>query len=360
MTSSIYVHIPFCLRKCYYCTFSSYPALELREKYLEGLLAEIEGRYLGEKIKTLYIGGGTPSLIDFVQIGKIVSKFDFENNAEITIEANPESTSRDWLKGVFDVGVNRLSFGVQSFDDHLLKLIGRKHTVKQAFDAISMAREVGFKNINIDLIYGLPSQIMSDVSASVITACEIGVEHISSYGLKIEEGSKFFAECPKTLPDEDMQADMYLKLCEITAKYGYKHYEISNFAKKGFESRHNLNYWNDENYYGFGCGASGYEGSTRYTHENTIKKYLDNPMNLTEREILTKDVMLEESIFLGFRKADGVNVSAINEKFGIDFEKKYFEVLKKYEKYFKKTENGYALTNEGFLLSNCILSDFAE
>lgn len=360
MTSSVYVHIPFCLRKCYYCTFSSYPALELREKYLKGLLAEIEGRYLGEKIKTLYIGGGTPSLIDFVQICKIVSKFDFENNAEITIEANPESTSRDWLKGVFDVGVNRLSFGVQSFDDHLLKSIGRKHTVKQAFDVISMAREVGFKNINIDLIYGLPSQIMSDVSASVITACEIGVEHISSYGLKIEEGSKFFAECPKTLPDEDMQADMYLKLCEITAKYGYKHYEISNFAKKGFESRHNLNYWNDENYYGFGCGASGYEGSTRYTHENTIEKYLDNPMNLTEREILTKDVMLEESIFLGFRKVDGVNVSAINEKFGIDFEKKYSEVLKKYEKYFKKTENGYALTNEGFLLSNCILSDFAE
>lgn len=360
MTSSVYVHIPFCLRKCYYCTFSSYPALELREKYLKGLLAEIEGRYLGEKIKTLYIGGGTPSLIDFVQIGKIVSKFDFENNAEITIEVNPESTSRNWLKGVFDAGVNRLSFGVQSFDDHLLKLIGRKHTVKQAFDVISMAREVGFKNINIDLIYGLPSQIMSDVSASVITACEIGVEHISSYGLKIEEGSKFFAECPKTLPDEDMQADMYLKLCEITAKYGYKHYEISNFAKKGFESRHNLNYWNDENYYGFGCGASGYEGSTRYTHENTIEKYLDNPMNLTEREILTKDVMLEESIFLGFRKADGVNVSAINEKFGIDFEKKYSEVLKKYEKYFKKTENGYALTNEGFLLSNCILSDFAE
>lgn len=360
MTSSVYVHIPFCLRKCYYCTFSSYPTLELREKYLEGLFEEIEGRYSGEKIKTLYIGGGTPSLIDFAQIGKIVSKFNFENNAEITIEANPESTTRDWLDGIFDVGVNRLSFGVQSFDDKLLKLIGRKHTVKQAFDVISMAREVGFKNINVDLIYGLPTQTMSDVSASVITACEIGVEHISSYGLKIEEGSKFFAERPKALPDEDMQADMYLKLCEITAKYGYKHYEISNFAKVGFESRHNLNYWNDENYYGFGCGASGYEGSTRYTHEISIENYLENPLKLTEKEVLTRDVMLEETIFLGFRKADGVNVSAINEKFGIDFEKKYSDVLKKYEKYFTKTENGYALTDEGFLLSNCILSDFAE
>ena len=302
----------------------------------------------------------TWALLDFSQIEKIISKFNFAENAEITIEANPESTTTTWLNGIFDIGVNRLSFGVQSFDDNLLKLIGRKHTVKQAFDAISSARQVGFKNINIDLIYGLPTQTMSDVSASVITACEIGVEHISSYGLKIEEGSKFFAERPKALPDEDMQADMYLKLCEITAKYGYKHYEISNFAKLGFESKHNLNYWNDENYYGFGCGASGYEGLTRYTHEDTIEKYLENPMNLTEKEILTKDIQLEETIFLGFRKGDGVNVSAINKKFGIDFAEKYSEVLKKYKKYFRKTENGYALTDEGFLLSNCILSDFAE
>lgn len=360
MTSSVYVHIPFCLRKCCYCSFSSYPKLELREKYLDGLLMEISQRYCGEKIKTFYIGGGTPSLLDFSQIGKTISKFDFEENAEITIEANPESTTFDWLKGVFDIGINRISFGVQSFDDKLLKIIGRKHTAKQAFDAISLARCVGFKNINIDLIYGLPTQTMSDVSASVITACEIGVEHISSYGLKIEEGSEFFIKTPKDLPDEDMQADMYLKLCEITEKYGYEHYEISNFAKKGYDSRHNLNYWNAENYYGFGCASSGFEGLTRYTHENTIEKYLENPIKLTEKEVLTKSVQLEETIFLGFRKADGVNVSAINEKFGIDFEKKYCDILKKYEKFFKKTENGYALTNDGFLLSNCILSDFAE
>ena len=360
MTSSVYIHIPFCRQKCYYCTFSSYPQLDLREKYLDGLLIEIEKRYLGEKIKTLYIGGGTPSLIGFEKIAEILSKFNLEENAEVTIEANPESTTNAWIKGVFDCGVNRLSFGVQSFDDKLLKQIGRKHTVKQAFDVILSARKIGFKNINVDLIYGLPMQTMSDVSASVITACELGVEHISSYGLKIEEGSKFFRERPKSLPYEDMQADMYLKLCEITEKYGYKHYEISNFAKNGFESKHNLNYWNAENYYGFGCGASGFEGQTRYTHENTIEKYLENPLNLTEKEILTKEVQLEETIFLGFRKADGIDVSAINKKFGTDFEKKYFEILKKYEKYLKKTENGYAFTNEGFLISNYILSDFAE
>lgn len=360
MTSSVYIHIPFCRQKCYYCTFSSYPKLDLREKYLVGLLEEIENRYLGENVKTLYIGGGTPSLIEADEIAKILSKFNFDKNAEITIEANPESTTFDWLKGVFDCGINRLSFGVQSFDDDLLKKIGRKHTVKEAFDRIADALKVGFKNINVDLIYGLPSQTMSDVSASVITACEIGVEHISSYGLKIEDGSRFYSDLPKALPDEDMQADMYLKLCEITKKYGYEHYEISNFAKKGFESRHNLNYWNAENYYGFGCGASGYEGLTRYTHENTIEKYLENPINLTEKETLTKDVQLEETIFLGFRKADGVNVLAINEKFGINFEEKYSKILEKYKKYFKKTRNGYAFTNDGFLISNYILSDFAE
>lgn len=360
MISSVYVHIPFCLRKCGYCSFASYSQLELREKYLEGLLLEIDKRYCGEKINTFYIGGGTPSLLDFLQIGKIVSKFNFEDNAEITVEANPESTTLDWLKGIFDIGINRISFGVQSFDDKLLKIIGRKHTVKQAFDIIFSARRIGFNNINIDLIYGLPMQTMSDVSASVITACEIGVEHISSYGLKIEEGSAFFQKTLKDLPDEDMQADMYLKLCELTAKYGYSHYEISNFAKSGYESRHNLNYWNAKNYYGFGCAASGFENLTRYTHENTIEKYLLNPMNLTEKEILTRNVQLEETIFLGLRKAEGINISTINKQFEIDFEKKYFEVLRKYEKFFKKTENGYALTNDGFLLSNCILSDFAE
>lgn len=360
MVSNVYIHIPFCLRKCRYCTFSSYPKLDLREKYLQGLTEEIENRYQGEKLKTLYIGGGTPSLLDFSSVGKILSKFKFENDAEITIEANPESTTADWLKGVFDFGVNRISFGVQSFDDRLLKLIGRNHTVKQAFDVIKTARKTGFKNINIDLIYGLPTQSMADVSASVITACEIGVEHISSYGLKIEEGSDFYINLPKNLPDDDMQADMYLKLCEMTAKYGFKHYEISNFAKKGFESRHNLNYWNAENYYGFGCAASGFEGNLRYTHENTIEKYLENPLKLTEKEFLTEKEQLEEYIFVGFRKADGVDISAINDRFKINFEEKYFDILKKYEKYLKKTEKGYALTDEGFLISNYILSDFAE
>lgn len=360
MTSSVYIHIPFCRQKCFYCSFCSYPKLDLREKYISKLLTEIEKRYQNEQIKTLYIGGGTPSLIDYTQINKIISKFNFKNNAEITIEANPESTTTEWLKGIFDAGINRLSFGVQSFDNNLLKVIGRKHTVKQVFDVISTARDIGFKNINIDLIYGLPTQTMADFSVSAITACEIGVEHISSYGLKIEEGSKFYEKEPENVPNEEIQADMYLKLCDITEKYGYQHYEISNFAKKGFESKHNTNYWNAQNYYGFGCAASGFEGNMRYTHEKTIENYIENPLKLVEEEILNNKTKLEENIFLGFRKAEGINILEINKNFEIDFEKKYFDILRKYKKYLRKTEKGYALTNEGFLLSNYILSDFLE
>ncbi len=360
MTSSVYVHIPFCRQKCFYCSFCSYPKLELKDIYISNLLKEIETRYQKEQIQTLYIGGGTPSLIDYSQLSQIISKFKLKEDSEITIEANPESTTREWLKGIFDAGINRLSFGVQSFDDKLLKIIGRKHTVKQVFDVISTAREIGFKNINIDLIYGLPTQTMADFSVSVITACEIGVEHISSYGLKIEKGSKFYKKKPENVPDEEIQADMYLKLCEIAKKYGYQHYEISNFAKKGFESNHNINYWNAQNYYGFGCAASGFEGNTRYTHEKGIEKYIKNPLKLVEEEILDKQTKLEENIFLGFRKAEGINVLEINKNFEIDFEKRYSDILKKYKKYLRKTEKGYALTDEGFLLSNYILSDFLE
>lgn len=360
MPTSVYIHIPFCRRKCYYCTFVSYTELNLINEYILALTSEISKRYKGEKLKTLYIGGGTPSLLPSYHFKKIISLFNYENNAEITCEANPENLNFDWLLAGYQLGINRLSLGVQSFDDKILKLIGRKHNVKEAFDAISNARKAGFKNINIDLIYGLPTQTMSELSASVITACEMGVEHISSYGLKIEDGSYFAKNQPQKLPDEDMQADMYLKLIEITKKYGYEHYEISNFTKTEHKSKHNLTYWKGENYYGFGCAASGFEGILRYSHAKTISEYLKDPILLTEKEFLTEKILLEESIFLGLRKSDGIDINTINKRFSIDFEKKYAKILKKYEKYFIKTDVGYAFSDEGFLISNYILSDFIE
>lgn len=360
MPTSVYIHLPFCRRKCNYCTFASYSDLQLIDEYILALTSEISQRYKCEKLKTLYIGGGTPSLLPARHLKKIISLFNYEKHAEITCEANPENLSYDWLLQIFQSGINRLSLGVQSFDNKILKLIGRKHTVKAAFEAIFNARKAGFNNINIDLIYGLPTQTMPDVSSSVITACELGVEHISSYGLKIEDGSYFAKNMPKNLPDEDMQADMYLKLIEITKKYGYKHYEISNFAQTGHESKHNLTYWRSENYYGFGCASSGFEGNLRYSHSKTIPEYIKNPVLLTEKEFLTDEIMLEEAIFLGLRKSDGIDINQINEKFSIDFEKKYAKILQKYEKYFRKTDVGYAFSDEGFLISNYILSDFIE
>lgn len=360
MTKNAYVHIPFCRRKCNYCSFVSYPKLEVKNDYVATLLQEIKARYQKEKLNTLYIGGGTPSLLEAEQVGEIVSSFNFEPDAEITIEGNPEHLSLEWLSKIKETGINRLSLGAQAFDDKILKIIERYHSVKDVFSAVKNARAAGFKNINLDLIYGLPTQEMSDFSASLITACEIGVEHISSYGLKIEEGSAFFERMPEKLPNEDSQADMYKKLCEITEKYGFYHYEVSNFAKQGFESKHNLNYWKANTYYGFGCAACGYENDTRYSHEKAIDGYLKNPTLLTEKVVLSEKDKLEEKIFLGLRKSDGINVKEINEQFGIDFEQKYGKILQKYEKYFVKKSDSYSFSNDGFLISNYILSDFID
>lgn len=360
MPESVYIHIPFCRRKCNYCTFASYPALNLKDEYLNSLYVEISKRYKGDSIKTLYIGGGTPSLLSASDLEKISSLFDISECTEITCEANPENLSYSWLKDIYRAGVNRLSLGVQSFDDKILEKIGRKHSVKDAFSAVKNAKKAGFTNMNIDLIYGLPGQSMENFVSSVITACELDIEHISSYGLKIEDGSFFFSNPPDSLPDEEMQSDMYLKLIDLTEKYGYNHYEVSNFAKKGFESKHNLNYWNADNYYGFGCAASGFEDNMRYSHTNSISEYIKNPVELKDIEYLTTQMQLEETIFLGLRKAEGININKINERFNIDFEQKYNKILKKYQDLLVKTKNGIAFSNKGFLVSNYILSDFIE
>ncbi len=360
MPYSAYIHIPFCSRKCYYCTFSSYPKINLKEKYLQSLLFEIEKRYKGDKLQTLYIGGGTPSLLSVTDIKNILSEFKFEKSAEITCEVNPEELTTEWLQGIFDLGINRLSVGIQSFDENLLKLIGRRHTVQDAVKTINNAKNIGFKNISLDLIYGLPEQNICDVATSTITACELGVQHISSYGLKIEKGSAFYNKDFKNLPDDDLQADMYLKIIEIVKNYGFSHYEISNFAKKGFESKHNLNYWDADTYYGFGCAASGYEKDIRYSHPSTIEKYLENPTFLTEKTLLSQQHKLEEFIFLGLRKSKGFKIDTINKKFDIDFKNKYAKILQKYEKYFANNDEYCSLNDEGFLISNFILSEFID
>ena len=361
MIKNAYIHIPFCFRKCNYCSFVSYNTLDLKEDYINSLCRQISSNYKGEQLNTIYFGGGTPSLLSLDDFKNILSLLEYDENTEITVEANPETINSNYLKGLRDIGVNRLSIGVQAFDNDLLKIIGRKHSVNDALSAVYDAKKSGFDNISIDLIYGLPSQDIKRFQSSLEQLKNLNVEHISLYGLKIEEGSKFYNDMPDLLPDSDEQADMHLLAVDYLKRIGYEHYEISNFAKRGFESRHNLSYWNNLNYYGFGCSASGYEGDIRYSNERNLESYI-NDFSKREEVLVTLKDKLEEEIFLGLRKTEGIDVSRINERYSIDFNQKYKTILDKYlsSGHINITDKGYSLTLNGILMSNNILSEFIE
>lgn len=362
MTKNAYVHIPFCKSKCGYCSFVSYPQEDKVPKYLECLKREIKYFYKGEPLSTLYFGGGTPSLLSVEQIKAVVELFELEQGAEITIELNPETLTQAYFEGLKEAGINRISMGCQTFNDEVLRLIGRRHNSKQVEVAVSMAQNSGFENISLDFIYGLPTQTLSGFVSDLNHAVELGVEHISLYGLKIEEGSRFFKNRPENLPDEDLQADMYLAAIECLKSNDFEHYEISNFSKSGYNSRHNLNYWNNNSYYGFGIAAHGYVDGIRYSNYRDFENYFKNPTEHAISHKLTEQEVLEEEIFLGFRRMDGVDFSIINKKFEIDFEKKYSEILKKYYDYgmLEKTDAGCKLTDSGILVSNVILAEFLQ
>lgn len=362
MTQSAYIHIPFCLNKCNYCSFVSYDCFQKSdiENYVQILLKEIDYYYKNEHLKTLYLGGGTPSLLDTDSLKKIIDKFYFENNAEITIEVNPETVDFDYLSKLKKLGFNRVSIGVQTFNDNILKIIGRVHDSKTAIDTVDSAQKVGFENISTDFIYGLPNQTLNDFLKDLETAVKTGVEHISLYGLKIEENCKFYKSLPKNLPNDDCQADMYLAAIDFLQSKGYKHYEISNFCKDGKFSRHNLNYWKCGEYYGFGVSAHGYTDGCRYANFSDLKKYIQNFFEKESMHMMDKKEKLEETIFLGLRCCEGINIQQINKTFDIDFEKAYKNVLEKYLNtgHIIKTDSGYAFSKKGFLLSNIILADF--
>ena len=381
LTKNVYIHIPFCKSKCHYCSFVSFNQLELKADYLDALKKQIQVEYKGESLNTLYFGGGTPSLLTIKEFEILINLFNFENNAEITVEINPDSVDLEYLQGLKSLGINRLSIGIQTFDDEILKLIGREHDSSQALLAMSHARKAKFNNISMDFIYGLPTQTLQNFESDLKKAVSLGVENISLYGLKIEDDCYFDKKMPKNILDLDMQADMYLKAVELLKTEGFEHYEISNFSRPGYNSKHNLNYWNNNTYYGFGCSASGYIKSVglanptyerkcrsgllsrqqkivRYTNEIDLEKYIQNPLKKISKQKLSQQEILEEEIFLGLRKIKGINVEEINQKFEIDFNKRYVKILNKYSDFFVKTQKGWALTLEGILISNEILSEF--
>lgn len=362
MIEHAYIHIPFCLRKCKYCSFVSGFSISAKNDYLFALKNEISKRYKGDLLKTLYFGGGTPSLLESMDIEELLNMFNLDTEAEITLEANPETVTEEKFLQYRKAGINRISLGVQSFKDELLALIGRNHSKQNIYSALENIKSAGFKNISIDLIYGLPSQTIKMFYEDLQEAVKLGTTHISTYGLKIENDSFFGKNPPKNLPDDEIQAKMYKMLCEFLKENKFLHYEISNFAKKGFYSRHNCAYWQNKNYYGFGLNASGYENMTRYRNIENFKMYIKNPLLKEEENVLTFEEKLEEEIFLALRLTDGVNIAQINEKFGIDFCKKYSKILEKYSKngLLKYDENRCYLTEEGFLLSNNIMAEFIE
>lgn len=361
MVTSAYIHIPFCKSKCKYCSFVSFTDRNKFSDYFSALLKDIDFNYKGECLSTLYFGGGTPSLISADLIEKVINKFNFSSECEITFEINPDDANFDYLKSLFEIGINRISMGSQSFDDGILELIGRRHNSKDVMNAVETAQKVGFKNISLDLIYGLPNQTIDLIKKDLETITSLKIQHISTYGLKIEDNSFWGKQTPSNLPDDDTQADMYLFINNSLENKGYKRYEVSNFALKGYESKHNLNYWNNAEYYGFGVSAHGYCNNIRYSNFCTLEKYLENPTKHDKEQVLTNLEKLEEEIFLGFRKTEGVNVEKINNKFNIDFDKKYQKTLEKYiPEFIEQTQKGYKLTLEGTLLSNIILAEFID
>ena len=360
MVKHVYIHIPFCIRKCHYCFFVSGIDIRYKDIYLSALTKQINCTYKNEKIKTLYIGGGTPSLLDVNDIKNIIKHFKLENDSEITLEVNPETVEETKFHKIKEIGINRISLGVQSFNDSILRNIGRNHTKKNILESVEIIKKCGFDNINIDLIYGLPNQNTDLLKKDIEQSLNLGIQHISTYGLKIEKDSFFGKNPPQNLPNDEQQADMYNALCSELTQNGFEHYEISNFAKKGYESRHNCAYWRNQNYYGFGLNASGYEDKTRYRNIASFKDYIENP-NLKEEETeLTEGEILEEEIFLALRLKTGINIKKINRKFNINFLDKYQNIIKKYTELnlLKKENNKLSLTEKGFLLSNEIMSEF--
>ena len=240
-----------------------------------------------------------------------------------------------------------------------MKLIGRRHNKEQIIQAVDWAKKVGFNNISLDLIYGLPNQTIKSLRKNLDIFTSLEIQHISTYGLKIEENSYWGNFPPENIPDEDLQADMYVEINNTLEERGYKRYEISNFALPGFESRHNTNYWDNEEYYGFGVASHGYVDGIRYSNYLTLQDYMNNPAQHANGHLQTNEERLEEEIFLGFRKTKGINLAKINKKYNIDFDEKYEKVIKKFSPdYLLKTPEGYCLTLKGTLLSNNILSEF--
>ena len=335
--TSAYVHIPFCTQICYYCDFSKvFIKNQPVDSYLEHLLQEFHS-YDIQKLRTLYIGGGTPTALSASQLEVLLDgltkNLDLSMLEELTIEANPGDLDADKIAVLQNSAVNRVSLGVQTFDDKMLKKIGRSHTEKDIYENIDRLKLAGFDNISIDLIYALPGQTMDQVRDNVAKAISLDIPHMSLYSLILENHTVFMNRMRRgklPLPKEELEAEMFEYIIAELEKAGFEHYEISNFSKLGFESRHNLMYWDNAEYYGIGAGASGYVDSVRYKNHGPIRHYLkaveEGSARINEEHLSQREQM-EEEMFLGLRKKSGVSMARFEEKFERSFQELYGEIV---------------------------------
>lgn len=383
----IYVHIPFCIKKCAYCDFVSFGGCDdnLKERYVEALKKEIrdkdakdvlendEEKFSNNIVDTIYIGGGTPSVIDSKYIGEILDeikkKYSVSEDTEITIEVNPGTIDEEKLSDYKRFGINRISMGLQTSDNELLDLIGRIHTYEEFEEAYKLVKKVGFDNINVDLMIGLPTQTLEDVSKSVMKVISLFPTHVSLYSLINEEGTPltqdiedgFLPEC-----DEDLERKMYWEAKYTLESAGFFQYEISNFAEIGKESKHNLNCWNQESYIGYGLASHSYYKNVRFSNTTNINEYIDrinlgNIKDIINIEEIQDDISKEkEYIMLGLRKFEGVNSNLFKEKFGKDLFIEYKNEIEKLEKeeLITKRLDGIALSKKGIDFANLAFEEF--
>lgn len=372
----IYVHIPFCKKKCKYCDFVSFVSYEEKYKeYIECLINEIKNKKIENPkiVNTIYFGGGTPSVLDSKEIKKILDtikeRFEIEQNCEITVEVNPGTITKQKLEDYKNAGVNRLSIGLQSASNRILKLIGRIHTYEEFLNTYNLAKDVGFENINVDLMLAIPTQIENELIDSIQKVIDLKPNHISIYSLILEEGTEL-DEMIETgqyeLLDENIERQMYWKTKKILELNGYNHYEISNFSKKGFESKHNMDCWNQEEYIGFGLAAHSYNSNIRFSNIDALEIYIRNiknkdyEKNVEIHEIQDKPSQMREFMMLGLRKIEGVKISDFERKFRINplfyFR---FEISKLTDENLIEVDlDNIKLTKKGLDLANQVFGEF--
>ncbi|MBC1932606.1 radical SAM family heme chaperone HemW [Listeria seeligeri] len=374
-TSAVYIHIPFCEHICYYCDFNKvFLEGQPVDEYVDLLIKEMQitaANKQMEPIDTVFVGGGTPTTLNEAQIAKLCTAiqeiFPMKEEVEFSFEANPGDLSVAKVQTMKDYGVNRISMGVQSFNNDLLKKIGRIHTVKDVYQSVENMRTVGFENVSIDLIFSLPGQTEADFRDTLNQALALDLPHYSAYSLIIEPKTIFYNLMQKGklfLPGQDAEANMYDLLLVEMEKHGRKQYEISNFAKEGFESKHNITYWSNEHYYGFGAGAHGYIGNTRYSNFGPIKKYMEplqeNKLPVFQQKELTLKEKMEEEMFLGLRKVSGVSKARFQRKFGQDLDATFQNAIQKTmaKGWLENNEENVALTRNGRFLGNNVFQEF--